>query len=77
MLKFVWTVWGICLPSCPDFEVGCVQYIFASFYFVSLKESPFEIRNNINNNINNYNIESTPTVSEKGGTLLYISSELN
>ena len=24
-----------------------------------------------------YNIESTPTESEKGGTLLYISSDLN
>ena len=31
----------------------------------------------INIDLNNYNIQSTPTESEKGGTLLYISSDLN
>ena len=31
----------------------------------------------INIDLNNYNIESTPTESEKGGTLLYIYSDLN
>ena len=50
-----------------------------TFSFIRITESQLKVNLQplINIDPNNYNIESTPTKSEKGGTLLYFSSELN
>ena len=50
-----------------------------NFSIIGITESRLKVNSQplINIDLNNYNIESTPTESEKGGTLLYISSDLN
>ena len=46
-----------------------------NFSITGITESQLKVNSKplINIDLNNYNIESTPTESEKGGTLLYIS----
>ena len=49
------------------------------FSIIGITETRLKVNSQplINIDLNNYNIESTPTESEKGGALLYISSDLN
>ena len=50
-----------------------------NFSITGITESRVKVNSKplINMGLSNYNIESTPTESEKGGTLLHISSDLN
>ena len=50
-----------------------------NFSITGITESRVKVNSKplINMSLSNYNIESTPTESEKGGTLLHISSDLN
>ena len=56
-----------------------LKSIKKNFCIIGITESRLKVNSQplINIDLNNYNIESTPTESEKGGTLLYISSDLN
>ena len=49
------------------------------FSILGIKETRLKVNSQplINTDFNNYNIESTSTESDNGGTLLYISSDLN
>ena len=67
------------LPYLIDEFTELLSDLKTNFKIIGITESIFSTKKDPTNNIDkpNHNIQHTPTKSDKGGALLYISKELN
>ena len=76
------SLFHLSISSLPYYFQGLndlLKSLKKSFSITGITKSRLKVNSQplINIDLNNYNIKSTPTESEKGGTILYTSSDLN